>query len=887
MLNHANASHAVWRALALVVLALSASFLATARGVHLPLATSGAEALEACGAKTSGNAIFESDGVLLEKGAHLRIPARGCFDPKAGAVRMRVAPRWPEGDDDRHTLFHMQRHPHAHVTVFRQAAGHFLFVYKANENAWHAAQLKAQPWEAGSIHDILAAWKQTVEYGLVLVLEIDGVVGVAKGAVALDAAPAVFILGGRGKGEPANAVYASFTLSPELELPEPALHNGQEIEATVRVDQAAAPMPRPFSFVTPWNSSANAIPFTRDSAYFRRFQEAGFEMVRLVAYSDQWLSGVRLARGKDGALELDFAEFDTMVETYLAAGAEPYIRLAYHTPPLLAAPSAGGESVRYNPPRDMAEWREFMRRIIVHCVEVKGYPIHYWVATLNEADIGVRKGTANWDTVFAMYKETAQLLRALAPGTKIGGPATCGPLPGKQEPGLRAFIEYCRAENLPPDFICFHQYGCAHPRDYEAAIACAKGIVRDAWPGLEPECFLDEWNLWARDERANNEYAAAYLAAATHYQIRAGIDRASIVSFNSHLSPEEFAGTIWSHQGPFHKGEAPIAAARFYPAESTIGGTKRKVLYTHAITCGGATNSPYVFGRYSVHIPEHAALEFGLTMAIDHPACDGCGMRVVLHDSTQETTLFETHLRGVGWKEYTVPLAAYANKDVQLEFRTDAGGGSLHADHALWGSPRLVADGREPVDFVQRADTAQTGYNTRMAWHESMPLPIIKGNVVTPAYFTWYLLNRLRGERIPVEVDGRDGIHHTGACGALACRDYGTLRLFVWRFDAATAGIPPLGQDTDADAPVLRVQLPGCEGTWRLRRYLIDHDNTNTYTDYVIKGKDDHGGAYNLEHGAPAIVEDRRMESHAGALTFPVPMPNLSVNLLELEPASD
>ena len=45
----------------------------------------------------------------------------------------------------------------------------------------------------------------------------------------------------------------------------------------------------------------------------------------------------------------------------------------------------------------------------------------------------------------------------------------------------------------------------------------------------------------------------------------------------------------------------------------------------------------------------------------------------------------------------------------------------------------------------------------------------------------------------------------------------------------------------------------------RLVEYRIDHDHTNPYTDYVLKGKDSGQGRYNLESGSLDVVRDIRL----------------------------
>ena len=60
-------------------------------------------------------------------------------------------------------------------------------------------------------------------------------------------------------------------------------------------------------------------------------------MVRLVAFSDTWLWGVKVERGEDGKVHLDFKDFDNLADVVRSTGAEPYIRLAYNMPRALSS----------------------------------------------------------------------------------------------------------------------------------------------------------------------------------------------------------------------------------------------------------------------------------------------------------------------------------------------------------------------------------------------------------------------------------------------------------------------------------------------------------------------------------------------------------------------
>ncbi|MBN2450471.1 MAG: hypothetical protein JXR77_08775, partial [Lentisphaeria bacterium] len=556
-------------------------------------------------------------------------------------------------------------------------------------------------------------------------------------------------------------------------------------------------------------------------------------------------------------------------------------------PAALASPAAGPTHA-YSPPRDLEEWTHFMRRIVEHCNVERDLGIRYWVTMLNEADIPVRRGQAQWDSLYDLYERTTRLVKAIDPNLKVGGPATCGPLPGTQEEDIRSYLRFCRARDLPPDFLCFHAYGRPHPREYEDAILAVRRVVAEEWPGLRPELFLDEWNLWGKGYRQNSEYAAAYLAAAVHYQIRAGLSRSCIVSFNSHLSDTEMAETGRTFQGPFRKGDAP-GAARFHPETVEIEGKPRRCLYTHSIP-GKGTIVPYTFGRFQVALPrEGCILRTGTALALDYPDADGCGMSIVLRENDRETLLLTTHARAPRWEEHEVDLSRFSGRAVAIEFRTDCGrAGDTRADHGLWGSPVLAGGDETVFDFCVAVAEATTGYvSAPGGWHEREPtLPLIKGDVVTPAFFTYVLLDQLRGERLPVHIEGADGIHAGDTDGALACRDGAKVRVLLWHFDAALAEFANVLAPA-AVGPECRIELQlaglGAERC-RLSQRLVDAEHSNVYTDAVRKPPAERRAPENLDDDAVEVVDDRSVTTPGGRITLPLRLRNLSVTLLEMEP---
>jgi hypothetical protein len=694
---------------------------------EIDLKTADVAAVKAAGGAVIGqfpSASEEGDNAMrLGTAACLQFPTAPHFDVHQGTISFRVKPFWDGDDHLDHAFFHLGD-GNAHVTVFKTADGSVRFVYKASPSQYSACNVEVSSWKSGQWHEIQAAWATCYRGDLLLLLSVDGQRASQGGGAVLKELPGALFLGRRGRAaQPAEAILQAFRLSGEL--PELPYATGPKDPVAVTVDAGSGrPFRRVHDFTTLWNNRQNPLPFVVGDPTYRRFVDAGFRMIRLVAFSESWLWGTRVERDQAGNLLTDFKDFDRLLDLFSAAGAEPYIRLAYHTPSALTDPKLTGPERRYALPDDLQQWDELMERIVRHVRVERKLPVRYWVAALNEGDIPVRQGEAEPETIWRLYERTARLVKRLDPQAKVGGPALAWSVEaeGKPAPMFVDFIDYCKDRDLPLDFICFHGYRKAHPRDYESLTETIRRTVESRWPEKagKLEYFLDEWNLWHRDGSQDDEYGASYLAAALHYQRRAKLTKSSIVSFNHFQIP-------------------------------------------------GAP----------------------------------------------------------GWR-----------------------GG----------------------EFV---------YNDRSIAQLS-GLPLIKGPVVTAPYFVWLMHNRLGDRELALDLPGRDGVLEDDSGGLTATLGDGKISLLFWHFDLMRS---------DARRWTVRLEnLPEAmrkSKTLRLTEYRIDHDHTNPYTDYVIHGKDSHHGRYNLESAQLEAIRSETIPAAGPAITLPIELPNMSVTLLELEPAAE
>ena len=142
----------------------------------------------------------------------------------------------------------------------------------------------------------------------------------------------------------------------------------------------------------------------------------------------------------------NFKSTDLQVEVIRSVGAEVFYRLGY---------SWGGPS---DVPSDYAKFAEICKHIVMHYNQgwANGfrYGIRYW-EIWNEPDIKIF-WTGTPEQYYGLYNTVARALKSVDIGIKVGGPA----LAGKRE-FLERFLQFCKTNKSPLDFVSWHIYtGC-------------------------------------------------------------------------------------------------------------------------------------------------------------------------------------------------------------------------------------------------------------------------------------------------------------------------------------------------------------------------------------------------------------------------------------------
>ncbi|HWB82602.1 MAG TPA: hypothetical protein VG675_00540 [Bryobacteraceae bacterium] len=175
----------------------------------------------------------------------------------------------------------------------------------------------------------------------------------------------------------------------------------------------------------------------------------------------------------------NWAITDRIFDTYLQAGARPYVEIGFMPEALSSKPepyhpkwSPGDRFDQYftgwsYPPKDYAKWAELVRQWVLHCVDkygreqVEGWQWEVW----NEPNGSYWHSTP--EEYDKLYDYTADAVKRALPTAKIGGPATTGPSGERAASFLRQFLEHCAngknyatgATGAPLDFISYHAKG--------------------------------------------------------------------------------------------------------------------------------------------------------------------------------------------------------------------------------------------------------------------------------------------------------------------------------------------------------------------------------------------------------------------------------------------
>jgi xylan 1,4-beta-xylosidase len=193
----------------------------------------------------------------------------------------------------------------------------------------------------------------------------------------------------------------------------------------------------------------------------------------------KWGSTNAYTEDASGQPVYDWTITDRILDTYLQAGAKPFVEIGFMPQALSSKPEPykpiwipGDKNANYSigwsyPPKDYAKWGELVHQWVRHAVQKYGrseVASWYW-EVWNEPDISYWHGTP--EEYNKLYDYAADGVKRAMPEAKVGGPASTGPSGEKAGNFLRQFLEHCASgrnaatgkTGAPLDFITYHAKG--------------------------------------------------------------------------------------------------------------------------------------------------------------------------------------------------------------------------------------------------------------------------------------------------------------------------------------------------------------------------------------------------------------------------------------------
>ena len=203
--------------------------------------------------------------------------------------------------------------------------------------------------------------------------------------------------------------------------------------------------------------------------------EIGFDYIRMhgLLHDDM---GVYQEDAK-GNPAYNFQYVDQLYDELLRLHIKPFVELGF----MPSALASGKDTVFWwkgniTPPKSYDKWAGLITALIRHWEqrygkeEVRTWYFEVW----NEPDIKPFY-TSTLEEYLKLYRVTAEAIKKIDPGYRVGGPASAIPFRFEE-----ALVQFCAREKVPIDFVSTHAYGVKEGFFDETG---NRGTVLDADPG--------------------------------------------------------------------------------------------------------------------------------------------------------------------------------------------------------------------------------------------------------------------------------------------------------------------------------------------------------------------------------------------------------------------
>ena len=231
-------------------------------------------------------------------------------------------------------------------------------------------------------------------------------------------------------------------------------HAGSNEHRQVQIDlaRAAGPVDRFYDMCVGADFPGTLIRDDSQAQLKTAVDELGFRYVRFHAIFHDALHTVK----QDGdRLTFDFTGIDKLYDAMLAKGIRPFVELGF-TPEAMATSKLSIFYWKGNTSHPKPQpWKALVEAFVKHvrerygAEEVRRWPFEVW----NEPNLDGFWEGADKQAYFELYARTAQVIKAIDPQLRVGGPSTAGAA------WVPEFLAYAKAHDAPVDFVTTHSYG--------------------------------------------------------------------------------------------------------------------------------------------------------------------------------------------------------------------------------------------------------------------------------------------------------------------------------------------------------------------------------------------------------------------------------------------
>ncbi len=259
--------------------------------------------------------------------------------------------------------------------------------------------------------------------------------------------------------------------------------------------------------------------------------------------------------GQSGRLIYSFFNIDRIFDFLLSIGMKPFVELSF-MPSIL---SSGDQTVFHyranvSAPRDLSQWSTLIRRLATHCVarygvqEVRQWFFEVW----NEPNLSAF-GSGDQMQYFELYRYTAEALKTVDSGLRVGGPATA------DNAWISQFLEFCTRQHVPVDFVSTHHYptdSFGRPGDdTEMQLSkSTRSVLREEAREVRRQAgslpvYYTEWCTSSnpRDPMHDDPYAAAFI-------VKTVLEASGLVQGYSYWTFTDIFEENYFPSAPFHGG---------------------------------------------------------------------------------------------------------------------------------------------------------------------------------------------------------------------------------------------------------------------------------------------------------------------------------------------